>query len=70
MVGGQDSKPHHYELHHQDGSIRPLKTKEISVPVNPGDRFIIHSAGGGGWGDPKNRTTLARELDIKNEITG
>ena len=70
MVGGQDSKPHHYELHRQDGSIRPLKTKEISVPVNPGDQFIIHSAGGGGWGDPKNRTTSARELDIKNEITG
>ena len=69
MVGGQDSKPHHYELHRQDGSIRELKTKEISVPVNPGDQFIIHSAGGGGWGDPKNRTPSARELDIKNEIT-
>jgi N-methylhydantoinase B len=68
MVGGLDSKPHHYELHKIDGTIRELKTKEISVPVGPGDRFIIHSAGGGGWGDPKIRSQSARELDEKNEI--
>ena len=68
MVGGRDSKPHSYALHKTNGSKRILKTKEISVDVDPGDKFVIHSAGGGGWGDPKKRTKEARELDSKNEL--
>ena len=69
MVGGQDSKPHEYSLRKQDGTARQLKTKEISVNVDPGDKFIIRSAGGGGWGDPVKRSSEARALDFKNEIT-
>ena len=69
MVGGKDSKPHHYELHRADGSVRELQTKEILIPVAPGDTFVVHSAGGGGWGDPAKRSPEARALDALNEIT-
>ena len=69
MVGGEDSKPHAYSLLKLDGTERKLKTKEISVDVDPGDKFIIRSAGGGGWGNPTNRSSEARALDYKNEIT-
>ena len=69
MVGGQDSKPHHYALHRADGTVRELKTKEILIPVAPGDTFVIHSAGGGGWGDPAKRSVAARARDLENGIT-
>jgi len=68
MVGGKDSKPHYYVLRKSDGRERILKTKEISIPVDPGDKFVIHSAGGGGWGDPKKRMQSARQMDRKNQI--
>ena len=68
MVGGYDSKPHHYELHQADGGVRELKTKEILIPVNPGDTFVIRSAGGGGWGDPVRRSPKARAADLLNGI--
>jgi N-methylhydantoinase B/oxoprolinase/acetone carboxylase alpha subunit len=33
------------------------------VPVPPGARFEILSAGGGGWGDPAERDTKSRRAD-------
>jgi len=32
-----------------------LRTKEAGIVVEPGDRFVIRSAGGGGWGRPRRR---------------
>jgi len=56
VLGGEDGKPHRYELVKRDGRVRVLKTKEAGVVVEPGDRFLIHSAGGGGWGrNPKRK---------------
>jgi N-methylhydantoinase B len=55
VVGGHDGKPHRYELRRRDGTVRVLKTKEAGVVVEPGDSFVIRSAGGGGWGRPRRR---------------
>ena len=68
MVGGQDGQPHDYRLRRKDGSERILKTKEILVPVEPGDTFVIHSSGGGGWGDPNRRDSSSRAADVLNEL--
>ncbi|MBL8700051.1 MAG: hydantoinase B/oxoprolinase family protein [Alphaproteobacteria bacterium] len=57
VLGGADGKPHRYELLKRDGSVRVLRTKEAGVRVDPGDRFAIHSAGGGGWGRPAKTGT-------------
>jgi N-methylhydantoinase B len=45
---------------------RFLKTKEVGVPVQPGDVFLIESAGGGGYGPPATRATAARAADLAN----
>ena len=63
MLGGADSAPHHYVLHSRGRKARVLKTKEEGIPVRPGDTFFVHSAGGGGWGDPAKRSTAARARD-------
>lgn len=64
-LGGDDGKPHRYTL--QSGeTTRVLKTKEVGIPVLPGDVFYIESAGGGGYGPAENRLASARERDLRN----
>ena len=63
IAGGHDSKPHHYVLNPQSGNGRPLRTKEVGIELSPGDVLVIHSAGGGGWGDPAQRTAAQHAAD-------
>src|SRR5439155_922200 len=53
------------------GRERFLKTKEVGVPIRPGDWFLIESAGGGGYGPPSKRDPAARASDVANGfVTG
>jgi len=45
---------------------RVLKTKEVGIPVRPGDVFFVESAGGGGWGASAKRRREARAADVEN----
>jgi N-methylhydantoinase B len=64
-LGGEDGLPHRYRLL-SNGAERVLKTKEINVPVMPGDVFFVESMGGGGYGPPSERAAAARESDVLN----
>ena len=61
MLGGDDGAPHHYLLRRADGARSVLATKTVGIVIEPGDRLIVHSGGGGGWGDPAKRRAEARE---------
>jgi N-methylhydantoinase B len=65
MAGGQGGQPHRYRLR-SNGKIRVLRTKEVGIPVAPGDVFLVESGGGGGWGDPRKRSEQARAADLAN----
>lgn len=65
LFGGHPGKPHRYSII-VDGQERVLRSKETGVIVKPGDRILCLSAGGGGYGDPKNRPQAKREWDRKN----
>jgi N-methylhydantoinase B len=65
LFGGKDGLPHRYRLLSK-GRSRFLKTKEVGVPVLPGDVFYIESSGGGGYGDPKERAPEAHAADLAN----
>jgi N-methylhydantoinase B len=67
MAGGEDGLPHRYLLR-SGGRRRVLKTKEVGIPVRPGDVFLVESGGGGGWGPPKRRTKQARRADLDNGL--
>jgi N-methylhydantoinase B len=41
-----------------------LRTKEVGIPVQPGDRLLVEAGGGGGWGPPEARTPEARARDV------
>jgi N-methylhydantoinase B len=65
MAGGQGGQPHRYRLR-SNGRIRVLRTKEVGIPVAPGDVFLVESGGGGGWGDGRKRSADARAADLAN----
>ena len=64
ILGGADGLPHRYTLHSDGLPPRAIKTKEVGLPIRPGDVFVIESGGGGGWGDPARRTAEARAGDL------
>jgi N-methylhydantoinase B len=65
ILGGKAGRPHRYRLISK-GRERFLKTKEVGVPIRPGDWFLIESAGGGGYGPPSKRDPAARAADVEN----
>ena len=67
VLGGEEGLPHHYRLY-SNGRYRVLKTKETMVPVHPGDVLLVEASGGGGWGNPGERSGDARRIDVANEF--
>ena len=68
LLGGRDGRTHRYRLRSRDGRLRTLKTKEVGIPIRPGDVLEVESAGGGGYGEPRERTPEARQADRDNGL--
>src|SRR5262249_37016618 len=66
ILGGRDGLPHRYRLRSHGRRDRVLRTKEVGVVVRPGDVFLVESGGGGGYGDPRQRSPEARAYDREN----
>ncbi len=66
ILGGEDGLPHRYLLHSGNEEPRPIRTKETGLVISPGDRLVLESGGGGGWGDPAERDPAATEEDVGN----
>jgi N-methylhydantoinase B len=45
---------------------RPIKTKEVGLVIRPGDRLVLESGGGGGWGNPQKRTAADQARDVES----
>jgi N-methylhydantoinase B len=65
ILGGEDGAPHHYMLYSGNGDPRAIRTKETGLVIRPGDRLVLESGGGGGWGNPAERPDEDRRLDIE-----
>ncbi|HEX5320089.1 MAG TPA: hydantoinase B/oxoprolinase family protein [Stellaceae bacterium] len=65
ILGGEDGAPHRYLLYSGNAEPRAIKTKETGLVIRPGDRLVLESGGGGGWGDPGKRGAAAREGDVE-----
>jgi len=66
ILDGTDGLPHRYTLYSGTQPPRPIKTKETGLVIRPGDRFVLESGGGGGWGDPTTRDAAATASDVEN----
>ncbi len=66
ILGGEDGLPHRYLLYSGNEAPRPIRTKETGLVIRPGDRLVLESGGGGGWGDPAKRDPDATAEDVAN----
>jgi N-methylhydantoinase B len=69
MLGGEDGVPHDYRLISEGRAPRALRTKEVGIEISPGDCLEVRSSGGGGWGPPARRSSLARQRDREQGLT-
>ncbi len=65
ILGGEDGTPHRYMLHSGDEATRAIRTKETGLVIRPGDRLVLESGGGGGWGDSALRSADDRARDTE-----
>jgi N-methylhydantoinase B len=70
ILGGHDGAPHRYLMRAPGRETAvELHTKQEGLTVAPGTVFEVHSGGGGGWGDPRERSSDAHERDLRDGLT-
>ena len=62
--GGQSAGTSRCDIIHEDGTTEHLPSK-ITKTVHRGDRIIVITPGGGGWGEPKDRDPEAVRRDVR-----
>ena len=65
LFGGEPGLPHVYSIVSNDVET-VLRSKMEGVVVHPGDRIVVLSSGGGGYGGPVERHPDARTYDRRN----
>ncbi len=66
ILGGADGAPHRYVLYSGNEEPRAIRTKETGLVIRPGDRLVLESGGGGGWGVPVERSDTARHREVES----
>jgi N-methylhydantoinase B len=66
--GGLPGQASEYMIRKSDGTISPLKAKDSAV-LAPSETLIIRTAGGGGYGNPKQRDRRLAMEDLENHYT-
>jgi N-methylhydantoinase B len=70
ILSGKDGAPHRYTLYSGNEDPRAIRTKETGLTIRPGDRLVLESGGGGGWGEPAERSATDRARDAEEGFVG
>jgi N-methylhydantoinase B len=67
--GGEPGARAHSVIHRANGAAEVINSKTVER-LGPGDRVVVETAGGGGYGDPATRAPLARVADaVDRKVT-
>ena len=69
ILGGEDGAPHRYMLFSDGAEPRAIRTKETGLVIRPGDRLVLESGGGGGYGNPAARRAEDRARDQESAFS-
>lgn len=64
--GGGSAPPHETEIVRSDGR-REFVPSKLETILGTGDRMIVRTCGGGGWGPPEERDPARIREDLKNQ---
>jgi len=67
LFGGQPGQPHDFRLISGDEE-RPVPSKGTEIPLEPGEVLRNASAGGGGYGDPRQRDPALVARDLRDGL--
>jgi N-methylhydantoinase B len=67
LFGGKPGQPHDFRLISGEGE-REVPSKATGVLFRPGDILRNRSAGGGGYGDPRERDPELIDRDLRNDL--
>ena len=62
LAGGEPGAPGRF-LHITEAEARALPSKISNIRLARGDRVRLETSGGGGWGEPENRSPEDRDRD-------
>jgi N-methylhydantoinase B len=65
LEGGREGSPNYVEVIRSDGTVEPHAVV-TTLEVNKGDLIRIHTANGGGYGDPRRRSHELVLDDLRN----
>ena len=66
VLGGGDGAPNIVRIHRGGNTFIPEHlSKDQDIALSPGDRVEVMTPGGGGYGDPKRRSSMAIARDAK-----
>jgi N-methylhydantoinase B len=68
LGGGMNASGSKYYKVLRDGTIETLPSKFQGVLLEPKERIVIETAGGGGWGDPMQREPEAVRQDTVDKL--
>ncbi len=69
LLGGSPGATAHSEIRRHDGSVEEIRSK-IVTRLEAGDRVVVKTPGGGGYGDPLQRSRDAVRADLANGKIG
>ena len=65
MKGGKPGALAHSRILRSDGTVKVIPSKLLTT-VKAGERLIIETAGGGGYGPPSARDSSAVQTDLRD----
>ena len=65
VAEGLDARGHAYRIETPDGEARTIGVHDSAIRFSQGGRIVCDSAGGGGFGDPQNRSQEAVARDVR-----
>jgi N-methylhydantoinase B/oxoprolinase/acetone carboxylase alpha subunit len=69
LLGGGSGASAYSEIRRRDGRVEEIRSKVVTL-LEAGDRVLIMTPGGGGYGDPRKRDRAAMERDLADGKVG
>lgn len=65
LQGGHSAMGNRVGMRKKDGTLTLYNSGKVNMRLDAGEAYVLHSGGGGGFGDPKKRDKAAVQRDLR-----